>query len=256
MRLINFASGSRGNCTLLSSGDQILIIDCGISLRSLLSGLKEVGISVSDIDLVLITHLHNDHFKGFAKWYSHLPLAFAIPLSVIGQVAGTLGGKLNPRRIVTFAPYNTLRLGDMSITLFPLPHDAAETVGVNVSINDKSISYLTDLGSFNDDLLQFLENQDAIFLEANHEVELVKNSRYPESVKRRILSPNGHLSNKQAISLVSSLKYPPEMLIFGHLSENNNSPSLVMERVGNSTMSHSISVIDFAFQGKTTQFKF
>lgn len=250
MKLLNLASGSRGNCTVISACGINLVIDCGISLRRFRSALKSIGLSLSDIAIVIVTHLHQDHFKGFATWFHSASLRFFVPSSAYTQVLACVRQPVAGERIKAFQPLNSLRVGPVSVTFFPLIHDAPETVGVSVDADGKSISYATDLGSFNRQTIRFLEGKDLLFLEANHEPELVRSSFYPERVKARILSPYGHLSNEQSISLIESLEKLPKKLVLGHLSQTNNSPELVMQRIAKSTIYRSISETYFASQDK------
>ncbi len=256
MRFVNFASGSRGNCSLVSDGEINLLIDCGISFAKLKGELRKLALAVEDIHLVLVTHLHHDHFKPFPTWYEKTSLRFSFPEMVLPRIRAVAGGVKGNGRIVAFSAYNSLRLGSMSIAFFPLSHDAPETVGVSVQANGKSLAYLTDLGSYDQNLVSFLEGRDLIFLEANHETSLVKASFYPENVKRRILSPFGHLSNEQAIALLSQLRKPPSSLVFGHLSENNNSPNLLLERWERLPLVKGLSTVGIASQNSSTDITF
>jgi len=230
MRLINFASGSKGNSTLISVGDTHLLIDCGISFRRLRQGLESAGVPLASIGAVVLTHLHSDHAAGLPVWYRGSGMRFLAPEPVVRHSARIAGATAQDGRFSPLRVGESVRIGDINLDVFPVSHDAPETVGLRFAGNGKRLVYMTDLGTVSDELPSLLEEQDLVFIEANHEPDLVASSSYPERTKRRILSPRGHLSNQQALSLLSELVHPPSCVVFGHLSENNNSPAIVAQR--------------------------
>jgi len=156
-------------------------------------------------------------------------------------------------RVQGFEAFCPIAINDLRVEAFPLTHDAPETVGVVVETNRRSLTYLTDLGSFDDELVPYLEKKDLLFLEANHEPALVEVSPYPEHVKRRILSPYGHLSNSQALFILSRLKSSPQNLILGHLSRTNNSPDILLERLKSHKMLARFNTVQVASQDELTK---
>ena len=159
-------------------------------------------------------------------------------------------------RLFSFVPGEDYALDGVTFTPFAVEHDAPETVGLIFDDGTERFTYMTDLGAAYEECAEFCSGADLLFLEANHEPELVEASHYPRPLKRRILSSKGHLSNGQALSLLSSLNRPPRKVILGHLSEVNNSPERVRERIDERGILQVISEIHIASQRKATRVSF
>ena len=255
MQLVNFASGSKGNSTLVTLGETHLLIDCGISFRRLQDGLNACGVSLDEIQGVIVTHLHTDHIAGLPVWHRNSRLRFFVPELVARCAVQMAGASRGDSRFAFYRPGWRCRVGDVELSSFSVSHDAPETVGLQLAGEDLRLAYLTDLGTVADEHQELLERQDVIFLEANHEPELVARSFYPAATKRRILGAKGHLSNRQALALLGSLTHPPRAVVFGHLSENNNSPELLRSRVDECRLGDCVEHVAVASQRAITSIK-
>lgn len=196
------------------------------------AALREQGLETGDIEAVIVTHLHSDHVSGLPAWYRLSSLRFASTKYTLQKMVEHLGAKHEVgQRFFGFSPGESYSCGDVIIRPFVVSHDAPETVGLVFEGEGARFTYLTDVGEKNDELIAHCSGADLLFLEANHEPEMVKASPYPSSLKQRILSPRGHLSNQQSLSLLTSLPDPPRKVIFGHLSRNNNTPDRLRGRI-------------------------
>lgn len=237
---------------MLTLGGRHFLIDCGISHRRLTEGLATQGLGTEDIEAVLITHTHTDHVSGLPVWFRQTGLRFIVPEKALRRASVCIGRGALGSRLFSFVPGEDYALDGVTFTPFAVKHDAPETVGLSFDDGTFRFTYLTDLGAADEEYAGLCEGADLLFLEANHEPELVEVSHYPAMLKRRILSPKGHLSNGQALSLLASLKRPPRKVILGHLSEVNNSPERVRERIDASAVPGMISEVHIASQREPT----
>ncbi len=230
MTFTGFASGSSGNCGLISRGDTHILIDAGISLRRIKAFLFERGLSAEELEGVLITHEHNDHISGIPMLTKHCgrPL-FAPCASATLMSRADAGVEAYMHRISEDADFT---LGELRIRAFPTPHDAACSVGYRFESEDGSFGYCTDCGSITEEVVAALRGCDAVFLESNHDEQMLRYGPYPVALKRRILSENGHLSNESCGRLAVTLAESGcRSFILGHLSKENNRPELAFRAV-------------------------
>lgn len=254
-RFASLGSGSAGNCLIVESilnanstanstafstafstsgnsktaNKTRLLVDNGFSLKELTQRLARLEISPSEIDGVLVTHEHSDHIKGVAT----LCQTQQIP------AWATYGTSLFFReKIPTFTNFNLITgdapftIGDLTILPFSVPHDAREPVQFVFSKDGKKLGVLTDVGTITPRIESVLANLDALFLECNHDLDLLYNSRYPASLKKRIASNLGHLSNIQAAELLAKINAKQlQHLVCAHLSAENNAPELALKAI-------------------------
>lgn len=231
MRIVTFASGSTGNCSLITDGKVNILIDAGISMRRVVSALGEYGLTPQDLCGVLITHEHSDHISGLSmlnKYYS-LPIIAPTELcAVLKDVKPELSASLNAIDVG-----EVLNIDSIKIRAFRTPHDARFSVGYRFE-GSGIFALATDTGMITDEMIDGLSGTDTALIEANHDIEMLKNGPYPYFLKNRILSDRGHLSNnecgKLAISLANS---GTKHIILGHLSRENNTPEKALETVCN-----------------------
>ncbi len=228
MQVHVLASGSTGNAILFRSPRAQVLIDAGISCRRIEQGLARVGVKAGDLDAVLITHEHNDHVKGIDVLVRkhHIPVfAKARTWQMI-----SCQDKL-PSDCVKLLE-NELELKDLYIRPFATSHDAVEPVGFCLFNNKIKSVVATDLGIINRDLIEAISLADIVVLEANHDINMVKNGSYPAFLKNRILGNKGHLSNIAAGKLLASVNKKATMQVFlAHLSQENNRPSIAYNTV-------------------------
>lgn len=233
MRLCSIASGSSGNCVYVGSDATHLLLDVGISAKRTEAGLKELGVKMSDIDAIFITHEHADHISGLGV----LARKYGVP---IYGTKGTIDAVRQTRSLGDVD--NTLfryikadekcTVKDVSVYPIRTSHDAAEPVAYRLSHDGQRIAVITDLGCYNDYTVECLRDLDVLYLEANHDVHMLQAGPYPYYLKQRILSEKGHLSNESAGKLLSRLLHDDmKAIVLGHLSKENNLPELAYESV-------------------------
>ena len=230
MRVTIFASGSTGNCLLLSDGDTRLLIDAGISLRRMEAGLAQADCGMQDMAGVLITHEHSDHICGLTSLLKRYELPIFAPHTVAARLGAMLPAAQDRLRVIPVG--EPFPLGGLRLRAFHTPHDTEESVGYRAE-GHGVFAIATDTGCLTEELLEGLRGADTALIEANHDERLLCDGPYPFRLKRRILSDRGHLSNARCAELALSLaESGTRRLILGHLSRENNTPALAMETVG------------------------
>ena len=228
MRLVTFASGSTGNCALVSAGKHVLI-DAGISLRRIRANLSLSGLTPEDVSGVLITHEHSDHISGLAMLVKYHKVPVYAPAAVASFLRGSIPGI--DACLSEIAPDEAFSLGEMSIRAFPTPHDARQSVGYRIE-SGAVFGFATDMGHVTEETVSGLSGADAAVIEANHDTDMLLDGPYPAYLKRRVLSERGHLSNKDSAALGLRLaEGGTRTIILGHLSRENNTPSLACRTV-------------------------
>ena len=233
MRMCSIASGSSGNCIYAGSETTHLLIDAGLNGKRTEQGLEKLGLSMREIDGIFITHEHIDHMQGIGV----LSRKYQIPIYC---TEGTKRGILSDRRIgavdeslfQVVAADRKYTVKDMSVTPVRVSHDAAEPVGYTISYGKQKGAVVTDLGVTNDYIAEHLKGADILFLEANHDVNMLLAGPYPYPLKQRILSDRGHLSNEMAGALLARIWHDQlKAVVLSHLSRENNLPELAYETV-------------------------
>lgn len=234
MKIAVFASGSGGNCMLLSHKDTHILIDAGISMRRVESSLRGLGLTVKDIGGVLITHEHSDHISGLKMLLKHHGVHIYAPRTVAARLCGMLP---EADEHLTVLPVGTeFELGRLKVRAFRTPHDTDECVGYRIE-GGGSFALATDMGCVTDEVLDGLLGADTVLIESNHDVNMLCDGPYPVYLKRRILSDHGHLSNPDCARLVRHLAdNGTKRIILGHLSRENNRPGLAMAESGRALM--------------------
>lgn len=223
LSICSLASGSRGNALLVEHDDTLILVDCGLPLKTLSARLMHVGRSIDDIDAVLITHEHGDHSRGIGP----LQRRHGLPLWSTPGTAHAVADIDNFERI---RHGRELRIGSIRVEPFPVPHDAREPCQFVFNAGGRRLGLLTDSGHATPVIRRTLLACDAIAVEFNHDSYMLENGAYPASVKARVASRLGHLNNDQAADLLLDLVHPDLQWVLGlHLSERNNSPELVRE---------------------------
>ena len=222
MRIVTFASGSTGNCCLVSDGGVNVLIDAGISARRIVQGLGVLGIAPQDVCGVLITHEHSDHISGLPVLVKRTGMRIFAP-SELGEVLKRVKPELS-ESIDYIPPDGGLCVGDVRITAFPTPHDTSASFGYRIE-GSEVFAFATDTGHISDELLEGLQGADTVVIEANHDKVMLKNGPYPPLLKQRVLSKHGHLSNDDCAKLACLLADSgTRQIILGHLSQQNNTP--------------------------------
>ena len=234
MKIAVFASGSGGNCMLLSYKDSHILIDAGISMRRVETSLHSQGHTVNDIGGVLITHEHSDHISGLKMLIKHHGINIFAPRTVANRLRGMLPEA--DEYIMELPVGREVCLGRFTVRAFHTPHDTDESVGYRVE-GGGSFAIATDMGHVSDEVLDGLVGADTVLIESNHDVNMLCDGPYPVYLKRRILSNRGHLSNADCAGLACHLaRNGTRRIILGHLSRENNRPGLAMAESGQALM--------------------
>ncbi len=226
----NLGSGSRGNATLVACQTDAVLVDCGLSCRQVQRRVRRLGIAANRLSAILLTHEHTDHIAGVRVTAQTL----RIPVYMTAPCRERLrGGRLDLPEDVdvrTFKPAHPFRVGALEIEPFRVPHDSVDPVGFAVGVGTDRVGVATDMGSSAPKVIDVLRTCRAVLLEFNHDERMVWGGEYPQSLKERVLSRTGHLSNKQAADILVELRRGvTEEIWMGHLSESNNTPQLAME---------------------------
>ena len=233
MRLVSIASGSSGNCIYVGSDTTHLLVDVGISNKKTEAGLNAIELSCRDLDGILITHEHSDHIQGLGV----ISRKFGIP---VYATKGTINGIMQSKSLGEFdygllheiEAGGTFDLKDITVSNMAVSHDANEPVAYRFCCNGKKIAVATDMGFYDDSIVDSLLGMDAILLEANHDVNMLQVGPYPYLLKQRILGNRGHLSNETSGRLLARILHDNmKTVVLGHLSKENNLPELAYETV-------------------------
>lgn len=233
MKLCSIASGSSGNCIYVGSEHTNILIDAGISKKKIEEGLKEIGISGENLDGILVTHEHSDHIQGlgvFSRKYK-IPI-YASRGTITGIENYKSLGKMPIGLFHEIQSDKNFTLGELTVKPFAISHDAIEPTGYRIEKDKKSIAIATDLGIYDEYIVESLKGVNALVLEANHDVHMVEVGPYPYSLKRRVLGEQGHLSNELSGRLLCDILHDDlQCVMLGHLSKENNYESLAYETV-------------------------
>jgi phosphoribosyl 1,2-cyclic phosphodiesterase len=225
------ASGSSGNAALVSTDRTRILLDAGLSMRDLRKRLAAIGESLDALDAILITHEHSDHVAGLPVLARNRDVRAAIYMTRLTAPAIDWGGHPDGRpapRLETFQAGAAFQIGDIEIQSFSIPHDAIDPVGFCFEAQGVRIGVATDLGYIPESVKFHLRRMHLLLLEANHDLDMLKVGPYPWSVKQRVMSRVGHLSNLSMSDYLSgNLDSSTAHIVLGHLSEQNNHPEIV-----------------------------
>lgn len=225
----SIVSGSSGNCTLFSDGKTKFLIDCGISGKKITAYLNDMGINPADLDGILVTHEHIDHTSGVGI----LSRKFDIPIiASAGTWENMQVGNITDSNKVVFDKIKPIKLGNITVTPFEIPHDASQPTGYHIEIDGKRYALATDMGFVSDSVVDILSGCTATIIEANYDSGMLINGPYPSHLKKRIGGIKGHLDNKDTGVLATKLaKSGTKHIMLGHLSNENNSPEIAFAEV-------------------------
>ncbi len=240
MYFCSISSGSSGNCIYVSSGRTRILIDVGISKKSLNDALKLIKVRSESIDGILLTHEHLDHYRG-AGIFSR---AYKVPLYLSEKTYSVLNDKfLDIKDINIISNDSEFAIGDLDVKVFKIPHDAVDPVGYSIMNCNKKVSVATDMGYFSDEVFNNLRDSDVVLIESNYNEDMIKVSPYPHYLKKRILSNLGHLSNEDcAKAVIDLVRYSRKNIILGHLSGTNNFPELAYKTVENALLDNGFKI--------------
>ncbi|MDD2227991.1 MAG: MBL fold metallo-hydrolase [Candidatus Cloacimonetes bacterium] len=222
------ASGSKGNCVLVQTSSTAILLDAGISMYRILAAMEALHLDAGKLAAVVVSHEHGDHTRsvGAVSRKLKIPIMINRPtLSYCGDRLGNVGD-----RLVIFQTGSIFTIGDITVEAFAASHDAAEGCNFCMYPTDepsRKLGIATDLGYPSQLSVFKLSGASTLILESNHDETMLMNGPYDWHLKQRIRSTHGHLSNIQAVGLLSSVYHPGlKNLILAHLSEVNNDPAL------------------------------
>ncbi|MHB1951487.1 MAG: MBL fold metallo-hydrolase [Acidiferrobacteraceae bacterium] len=225
LRFAVLGSGSRGNGLVVSVGSTCVLVDCGFAVREAERRLRRVGLDADMITAIAVTHEHTDHVAG-AEAFSR---RHGCPLWITRGTWRAMGNSGSSENVRFLEAGQSVAVDDLELVPYAVPHDSCEPVQFVFSDGDRRLGLLTDAGSVTPHIEECLMNVDALILECNHDLALLRESPYRESLKRRISGAFGHLSNHQSSRLLGRLAGPGNRLqhvVAAHLSETNNRPDL------------------------------
>jgi phosphoribosyl 1,2-cyclic phosphodiesterase len=217
-------SGSNGNCYYIGNSEEAVFIDAGISCRETESRMKRLGLNMSLVKAIFVTHEHSDHINGVTQLVSK----YKIPVYVSQPTLKEAGFWKIRKFVFHFTANLPVMIGGLRVTPFLKKHDACDPHSFMVSAAKTNIGVFTDIGQTCDQLIYHFKLCHAAFLESNYDEEMLEKGRYPPYLKNRIRGGSGHLSNRQALDLY--MKHRPNFmshLLLSHLSKENNTPELV-----------------------------
>lgn len=217
-------SGSNGNCYYVGNQQEAVLVDAGISCRETETRMKRLGLSLSTVKAIFVSHEHTDHVRGIPV----LAQKYQIPVYITPPTLRGCRFRIQKQLLHSFTAHEPVSIGGLQVTAFPKLHDASEPHSFVVGYNDIRVGVFTDIGAPCAQLTHHFRQCHAAFLEANYDPEMLEMGRYPYYLKNRIRGGQGHLSNAQAVEFFSAHR-PSHMthLILSHLSKDNNCPKLV-----------------------------
>src|SRR6201988_2293298 len=225
------ASGSRGNCAVVASACTKILVDAGISCRETFKRIKSLGEDPRSLSAILITHEHTDHVYGLAT----LAKKLHIPIFMTGAthqmwaraMRNETGERPQLEKLEKFESGHTFHVGDIAVKPFTIPHDAADPVGFTFGAEGVKVGLATDLGYIPLSVRDHLRGCDVLIMESNHDLEMLRGGPYPWSVKQRVMSRVGHLSNVALADFFpSDYDNSATFVVLAHLSEQNNHPEI------------------------------
>ena len=214
-------SGSKGNCTLIQSGNINILLDAGFSYKAILRALEDRGLTQKDIDAIIITHEHTDHISALSYWGKNC----ATPIYAPTPIADYLRQRVYFCEVYEIS--DSFNIGNIAVDVYECSHDARSCCGYRFTCCGSQFASVTDTGCVDDELIKFLMPCSAVMLESNHDEQMLLNGEYSYVLKQRIRSSYGHLSNAQTAQILQKLVGSRvKTVVLAHLSEKNNTKEL------------------------------
>lgn len=243
LHFVSFGSGSSGNCSMLFTDTEAVVIDAGVGVRTLKKYLKSYGLSLFSAVGIIITHDHADHVRSVGC----LSQDYNLPVFATLRVHEGIGRnwsvrkKISPdlkRVIMKDQPF---RMGGFLITAFGVPHDSTDCVGYEIHYNDISFVMMTDIGHLTDEMKKYISHANYLVIEADYEQQMLEAGPYPQHLKERIAGPYGHQSNTECAEALVECATPSLRHVWlCHLSDENNHPDLAEKSVKQILWGHGI----------------
>ena len=223
MNVQTLASGSSGNCLLVSAGATRLLVDCGISAKRIKLSLAQLDLTPADLSGVLITHEHSDHIAGLATLTKHFPLRLYTSPGTARALTYRMAGLDD--LLHTVEPGESFEVGELGVETYPISHDAAQPMGFALTADGKKAAVVTDLGYVSDAVRAGIRGADLLVCEANHDLEWLRSGSYPQYLISRIAGDRGHLCNEDGAALAClAAESGARTVVLAHLSAENTTP--------------------------------
>lgn len=223
MRFASLGSGSRGNALLVEAVRTRVMLDCGFAFTETVARLQRLGCAAEDVDALIVTHEHDDHVGGVARFAARI----GIPVYATSGTRAAMGAKFDKVDVRLFDPHSPFAIGDLEIDPFPVPHDAREPAQMVFCDGARRLGVLTDVGIPTPHIVRMLSGCEALVLECNHDERMLREGPYPPSLKARIGSRFGHMRNEDAAELLAAIdRGRLRHVVAAHLSDTNNTPRL------------------------------
>ncbi len=231
VKFLSLSSGSSGNCYFLGTENDGVLIDAGVSLRRLKQGLEANGLSLNSFSAILVTHDHLDHIRHLGSYCKKLQK----PVYTTRNLHSALSRHTHTRdhypscgHVLEKDTWNAL--GEFSVRFFVVPHDATQTVGYAIAVEQTKFVIMTDTGRVTKEAIDFATQADTVVIESNYDVDMLMGGPYTHELKMRIMQGNGHISNEECAAAIARFMHPGLKRIFlCHLSENNNTAKLAYD---------------------------
>jgi phosphoribosyl 1,2-cyclic phosphodiesterase len=222
------ASGSKGNSLYVNCNNSSILIDAGLSGIEIERRLNSINIDPQSLTAIIITHEHSDHVKGAGI----LSRRFNLPVYITQKTYQACSGLGKIEDLCFFQCGTPFEIDQILVSPFSISHDAKDPAGLTMEYNGHKIGIATDLGVATGLVKDHLKNADILYLESNHDPDMLMNGSYPWHLKQRIKGRTGHLSNMDAGNLLSELKTDAlKHIILAHLSEENNCPKKAVQEI-------------------------
>ncbi|WP_066720615.1 MBL fold metallo-hydrolase [Clostridium sp. Marseille-P299] len=233
MKLCSIASGSSGNCLYIGTDTTNLLVDAGVSGKRIENGLSSINVDPANLQGILITHEHTDHIQGLGVLARRYKVPVYGTVETINAILkqGNVG-KIEEGLLRFIKPDEDFLLGDIVVEPFSMSHDACNPVCYTFSSDGHKVGMATDLGKYDSYIIEKLTGSEVLYLEANHDVNMLMVGGYPYHLKQRILGDRGHLSNDLSAQLICELLHDGmQHILLAHLSKENNYAELAYETV-------------------------
>ena len=247
LKLYPLYSGSSGNMYLIKSPTSAVLVDIGVSFKSLVTSLEKLQMTLDDISALFITHEHSDHIKGLTTFLNKTNIPIYTAQGTKNYILNKLESKFkNTPNINVITPETSFNVQDITITPFKTSHDASDPVGYTLQNDDSTLTIATDLGYVSDNVYEHLCESNLCVIESNYDRNLLMYGNYTYPLKCRIQSDIGHLSNDDTSNLILDLaRNGKRDFILGHISENNNEPEQAMFSVTSTLTENGFDLNDF-----------
>ena len=258
LKLYPLYSGSSGNMYLIKSPTSAILVDIGVSFKSLVTSLESLDMCVDDISALFITHEHSDHIKGLTTLIDKTNIPIYTTKGTKDYILNKFQDKLKSKPTFhIIQPETSLIVKDITITPFETSHDAVEPVGYTFKNNDSVLTIATDLGYVSNKVYEHLLCSNLSVIEANYDRNLLMYGNYSYPLKCRIQSDLGHLSNDDTSNLILDLANQGKRnFILGHISQNNNEPEQAMYSVNSTLTKNGFNINEFNINYATRNLSF